>query len=327
MLLLIAATIASVVLTGAICRMLHVNAILDHPNERSSHTVPTPRGGGWGILLVLVPAWAVIGVTPWIIAGIALLAAISWRDDRRSLGAVPRLLAQCLAVAAGLVALGDGLVFQGWLPDWADHAVVSVSWLWFINVFNFMDGIDGLAGSEAVSIAGGLALVATLAGPSLLLPSLLSSDLVSPSLILTGAALGFLRWNWQPAKVFMGDVGSVPLGFAIGWLLTEAAVSGLWLAALLLPLYFLSDATITLLRRLLAGRCIWLAHSEHFYQRAVQNGRSHAQVVRSVIAVNSVLIGLVLAAPVLGWPVLVGGALVVLMLIRILAKAPSLPPQ
>ncbi len=296
-LLLATAAVGGAVSTGLVTRALRRRAILDYPNERSSHAVPTPRGGGWGILLVLVPGWALLGVAPAVLAGLAGLAAVSWLDDRRGLPPAPRLLIQAAAVVLGLWTLGGSLVFQGWLPWALDRVVAALCWLWFINLFNFMDGIDGLAGSEAVSVAVGLALVAGAAG--------LAPDLIGPALVLAGAALGFLVWNWQPARVFMGDVGSVPLGFALGWLLVTAAAAGLWPAAVLLPLYFLTDATVTLLRRLAAGRRVWQAHREHFYQRAVQAGRSHAGVVMAVLLTNMVLIGLVLAAP--GWLAVAGG--------------------
>ena len=311
-LLPIGSALAGALLTGVVTRTLRRRAILDHPNERSSHAVPTPRGGGWGILAVLLPAWAALGVGPGVLAGVALLAAVSWLDDRHDLAPGPRLLVHVAAVAAGLLALGDGArVFQGWLPGWLDHVMTGLCWLWFINLFNFMDGIDGLAGSEAVAVAGGLALVAGAA-----------TGLQEPALALAGAALGFLVWNWQPAKVFMGDVGSIPLGFALGWLLFAAASAGLWPAALLLPLYFIADASITLTRRLLAGKPVLQAHREHFYQRAVQAGRGHAAVVRLVIAANAVLIAFALAVPALGWPAaLAGGGLAVTLLLLKLRSA------
>ena len=330
--LLLGSAAASAVATGLATRYLRQRAILDHPNERSSHAVPTPRGGGWGILAVLVPAWTALGVGPGVLAGVVLLAAVSWIDDRRSLPAGPRLLVQAAAIAAGLMTLGDGMpglqgwglqgwVFQGWLPAWADRGLTGLCWLWFTNLFNFMDGIDGIAGSEAVSVAGGLALAAGLAGTA--------TALIEPSLAVAGAAAGFLVWNWQPAKVFMGDVGSIPLGYGLGWLLFSAAGAGLWQAALLLPLVFVADASFTLARRALAGKRILQAHREHAYQRAVQGGWSHGRVVRAVLAVNAGLAGLALAAPQLGWPLgwaaLAAGAAAVFVLLWCLHNAVKRP--
>ncbi|WP_114860977.1 MraY family glycosyltransferase [Azospirillum brasilense] len=307
-------------LTGRVLAYLRRKAILDHPNDRSSHSIPTPRGGGWGVMLTLLPAWAIIAATADdplralpILVGAVVLMAVSWMDDRRGLGPAPRFLAQIAAVVAGLSALpGDGLVFQGLLPFWADRLVAAVGWLWFVNLFNFMDGIDGLAGGEAASIGGGLALVAALAG--------LDPALALYGLAAAGAALGFLMWNWHPAKLFMGDVGSVPLGFTLGWLLLALAASGLWVAALLIPAYFLADATFTLLRRLVEGKKVWQAHREHFYQKATQRGRSHAQVVRLVLALNAALLLLAAASVALGWMALPAGAAAVVLLLTLLAR-------
>jgi UDP-N-acetylmuramyl pentapeptide phosphotransferase/UDP-N-acetylglucosamine-1-phosphate transferase len=229
-------------------------------------------------------------------------------DDRRSRSARLRFGMQIAAVAIGLTALPAGsMVFQGWLPFWPDRIVAAICWLWFINLFNFMDGIDGLAGSEAVSIGAGLAVVAVVAGLGFV-PLWLA-------LALAGAALGFLVWNWHPARVFMGDVGSVPLGFILGWLLLGAAASGQWVAAILVPLYFLADATLTLLRRLFAGKRIWEAHREHIYQRAVQAGHSHSDVVLKVIAANAALAALAAASVGIGWLALPPGIVVVLGLL------------
>ncbi|KAA0688718.1 MraY family glycosyltransferase [Azospirillum brasilense] len=306
--------------TGRVLAYLRRKAILDHPNDRSSHSIPTPRGGGWGVMLTLLPVWTLIAMTADhplralpILAGTVALMAVSWMDDRRGLGPAPRFLAQIAAVVAGLSALpGDGLVFQGLLPFWVDRLVAAVGWLWFVNLFNFMDGIDGLAGSEAASIGAGLALVAALGA--------LDPALALYGLAAAGAALGFLVWNWHPAKLFMGDVGSVPLGFTLGWLLLALAASGPWVAALLIPAYFLADATVTLLRRLAEGKKVWQAHREHFYQKAIQRGRNHAQVVRLVLALNAMLLLLAVASLALGWAVLPAGAAAVVLLLALLAR-------
>ena len=321
---LVGALAASWLLVGRVTAYLRHKAILDHPNDRSSHTIPTPRGGGWGVMLTLLPAWALIGglggnlrgVLP-ILAGAAALMAISWIDDRRGLGAAPRFLTQIAAVTVGLMALpADGLVLQGLAPLWLDRLVAALAWLWFVNLFNFMDGINGLAGSEAATIGGGLALVTGLIG--------VEPNLALYGLAAAGAALGFLRWNWDPAKVFMGDVGSVPLGYTLGWLLlmvaANGATSGAWPAALLVPAYFLADATFTLLRRAFEGKKIWQAHREHFYQKATQRGRSHAEVVCAVLAANAALVALAAASLSIGWIALPAGAAVIVLLLAHLAR-------
>lgn len=280
--------------TRAVLSLLVKRAILDRPNERSSHDTPTPRGGGIAVIAVLLPAWIAAAILsdasiPWpMLAGALLLAAVSWLDDIKSLGVLWRLGAQIVAVAAGMASIGAP-IFHGLLPPWLDAVAAGFLWLWFVNLYNFMDGIDGIAAMETASIGGGVALVALGAatGPA---------GAAAWGLALAAAALGFLPWNWQRAKLFLGDVGSVPLGYLAGWLLLSMAAAGGWKAALLLPLYYLADATITLLRRLARGEKVWRAHREHYYQRAVQGGMSHAAVVRAVLAGNLALAGLALGA-------------------------------
>jgi UDP-N-acetylmuramyl pentapeptide phosphotransferase/UDP-N-acetylglucosamine-1-phosphate transferase len=177
-----------------------------------------------------------------------------------------------------------GPVFQGWLMPGLDTVAAALLWVWFINLFNFMDGIDGLAGSEAAAIGLGLLLFAGFGAGH-------DPAVAAAAASVAAAAIGFLVWNWAPARIFLGDVGSVPLGYVLGFLLLDQASRGHWKIALILPLYFLADATITLLRRLWRGERVWQAHREHFYQRAVQRGLGPAAVVRRVIAADIVLIG------------------------------------
>lgn len=285
-------------LTRTVLQVLQQRAILDHPNERSSHARPTPRGGGIAVVAVLLPSWLLIAIdTPaadtnfWLtLAGIAALAGLSWIDDLRNLSAALRVACHAIIVAIVLAALPAGaLVFQGLLPTFADRIAAGLLWIWFINLFNFMDGIDGISGVEALTICLGLFLVALTGAGGLRTESLLA-------LALAGTALGFLLWNWHPARVFLGDVGSVPLGFALGWLLLQAAIAGQWAAALILPLYYLADATITLARRAARGAKIWQAHREHFYQQAAALGRDHAAVSRDIAFANIALIALAIGA-------------------------------
>lgn len=308
--LAVGACIAAYLLTGVTLVWLRRKQILDHPNLRSSHTRPTPRGGGWGIVGVVLPAWA--GLAWWfgrldllapMFAAAALLAAICWMDDKSGISPLVRLVAQFAAASTGLLTLGsEQLVFQGFLPLPLDRAAAAICWVWFMNLYNFMDGIDGLAAAEAIAIGVGVLALAVLTGMPQL--SLLAAALL-------GAAAGFLVWNWQPARVFMGDVGSVPLGFLVGWLLLMLASAGLWEAAMLLPLYFLSDATFTLLRRLMRGERVWRPHREHLYQLAVTAGRTHAGVTLAMLAVDAILIALAVASLAVGWPAVLAGAVVV----------------
>lgn len=287
--------------TRFVLAVLLRRAILDHPNERSSHRVPTPRGGGLAVIPVVAAAWmatAALGAAPpapvLVVCALALaLGLLSWVDDLRGLPPAWRLLGQAAAVAAALLAAPlPGPIFAGLLPGPLDTLAAALLWLWYVNLFNFMDGIDGLSGVEAASTGGGLAVVAILAGLGPVLPAL--------GLALAAAALGFLWWNWQPARIFLGDVGSVPLGFLIGWLLLTTAAHGEAAAALIVALYYLADATLTLGRRTLRGEKVWRPHREHFYQQAVRKGASHAQVATAVVVVNGLLVALA-AAAVLGW--------------------------
>jgi UDP-N-acetylmuramyl pentapeptide phosphotransferase/UDP-N-acetylglucosamine-1-phosphate transferase len=288
--------------------------ILDCPNERSSHQVPTPRGGGIAVIGATLLAWAVFARTEsmpsgvfGIVLGAVLLAAVSWFDDLRGLSPLVRLLAQAAAVAIGIVVLpGPRDLFY--------LAAIGFVWIWWINLFNFMDGIDGLAGTEAAAIGAGLLLFAGVgAGADPALRTLAAA--------VTGAAIGFLVWNWSPARIFLGDIGSVPLGYVLGFLLLDLAVRGRWTIAVILPLYFLADATITLVRRLLRGERVWQAHREHFYQHAVRRGLGHAAVVKRVIAADLVLIGCGWAAE-NGWSAtaLAASAATVAILLTALAR-------
>jgi UDP-N-acetylmuramyl pentapeptide phosphotransferase/UDP-N-acetylglucosamine-1-phosphate transferase len=312
------AFVASCLGTWALIVVLRRRAVLDMPNERSSHVVPTPRGGGIAVIGVSAIAWlglVAVGELPMSVAIVALaalgLAAVSWFDDLRGLSPALRLLAQFVAVAAGMWVLPRGAIFQGWLPHGLDVMAGALLWVWFVNLFNFMDGIDGIDGSEAAAIGLGIVVIA-------------SSDpgLAAPAAAIIGAVLGFLVWNWTPARIFLGDVGSVPLGYLLGFLLYELALRGEWQAAVILPLYFFADATFTLLHRLLRGERVWQAHREHFYQRAVQHGLGHDAVVLRIIATNLVLIACAWVA-VSGWGFVALGvaALTVLALLVELSRS------
>jgi len=299
--------------TRALVTLLRREAVLDRPNERSSHAVPTPRGGGIALIGAIAIVWiglCAVGilqsVSLVVIAAMIGLAAISWIDDLRGLSPGLRLLAQFVAVAAGIWVLPPGAIFQGWLSPSLDAIAAALLWVWFANLFNFMDGIDGIAGSEATAIGLGLVLVALVgvadAGRPLARYVGVAGDLevAMPAAAITAASVGFLVWNWTPARIFMGDVGSVPLGYVLGFQLYTLALRGHWQAALILPAYFLADATLTLLRRMLRGERVWQAHREHFYQRAVQRGLGHDAVVLRVIAADIVLIVCAVAAA-MGW--------------------------
>ncbi len=203
-------------------------------------------------------------------------------------------------------------------PAWIDLPLTALGWLWFVNLYNFMDGIDGITGTETASLGIGLALLAAVgAAPA---------GIAGPAVLLAAAAAGFLVWNWHPARIFVGDVGSVPLGYLLGFLLVSLAGTGLagLAAALLLPLVYLADATLTLGRRLLRGENPAQAHREHVYQRAVIAGASHSAVCLRIAAANLGLAGLACAlAPSMPILALVLGAAVVAILFAALRPAPA----
>jgi len=268
--------------------------MLDLPNERSSHVRPTPRGGGLSIVLVVLAGTALawwLGVLEGSVAGAVLgggaaVAAIGWVDDHvgvsRRHRAIVHLIAATLAVAllGGMesVRYGTGALDLG--PAGSILAVLLLAWL--INLYNFMDGIDGLAGGEAVivGLAGGaLALAAGAHGVATL------------SLLTAGAAAGFLLWNWPPARIFMGDVGSSFLGYIFGVIAigSERAGAAPLLVWVLLLGVFIFDATVTLARRIVRGETWYRAHRSHAYQRAVQSGWSHRRVTVGILFVNVAL--------------------------------------
>lgn len=323
----------SFLLTALVRRHALRRALLDHPNERSLHSAPTPRGGGLAIatltlagivgatLLGALPARAGVGM-----AGAGLLVAlVGWADDVRPRPAALRAGVHALAAIwfltwiGGIEAidLGGRQLPLGWLGNlFALGAIV-----WSINLYNFMDGIDGLAGGQGV-IAGVTGVILLAGG---------TSGLVIPSALVAGASLGFLWWNWAPARIFMGDVGSGLLGFlfaAIALLADREGGPGL-LIWLMTGGVFLGDATLTLLRRMLRGERWYAAHKSHAYQRAVQSGWSHQRV--SAAALFLCLVGAGLGWVALRypawqwWAVATEGALLLGVYLLVETRAPMRP--
>lgn len=264
----------------------------DVPNARSLHAQPTPRTGGVAILLGVAAALAVAGATAdtsfaWIGAATTLLALLSFADDRRGLPVSVRLAAQALAAAA--LVWGAGLAAQRvWLPLAGNVALgpfaAPLSFLgilWLTNLYNFMDGMDGLAGSMT-AIGGAFLGVACWRGGD--------GGGAAVSFFLSAAAAGFLIQNRPPARIFLGDVGAIPVGFLVAALALRASAAGRvdLGASCLVFAPFIVDATVTLVRRALAGERVWTPHRSHHYQRLVLSGLSHARVLRWEIALMGV---------------------------------------
>jgi UDP-N-acetylmuramyl pentapeptide phosphotransferase/UDP-N-acetylglucosamine-1-phosphate transferase len=236
---------------------------LDRPNLRSLHTMPIPRTGGLGMIVGVAIGWFAAGVNlPMPLSvGAGLLAILSFADDRHNLPSGLRFVAHA-AVATWLV-MALGTHWNAW--TWPILVLLVV---WMTNLYNFMDGSDGLAGGMALFGFGSYALAAVLQG---------QADLALASMVIALAALGFLLFNFPPAKVFMGDAGSIPLGFLAAGFGLLGTVRGSWPGwfPLLVFAPFVLDASVTLARRGLRGEKIWHAHKEHYYQRLIRMGWSH----------------------------------------------------
>lgn len=275
-----------------------VRYALARPNARSSHKAPTPQGGGIAVIAATLilsaiatfmlkdaasPFGATLGPVLLATAVIALIGAV---DDIRTLAIAPRLLGQTIAVALVLASLPADFTVTPFLPFWLERALLLIAGLWFVNLVNFMDGLDWMTVAEFLPVTGGLIVLSAVAG--------LPLHAIVLALALFGALLGFAPFNKPVARLFLGDVGSLPIGLLVGYLLLLLAAAGHVVAALLLPLYYLADATITLLRRFGNGEKVWEAHRSHFYQRATDHGFSVLQIVGRVFGVNIVLAALAL---------------------------------
>ncbi len=274
----------SALFTRRLCDPASRFHVLDHPNERSLHTRPTPRSGGIAILTATIFGLIVLGwwyrnfdELAWIGLGVLLVAVVSFVDDWYQVPVIDRLLAHL--VAGGIILWGGfslhGIELPGIELTFSPWAGVGISMLfivWMVNLYNFMDGMDGFAGGMAAIGFGAFAGLGWFAGNALFLAT---------SLIIASAAAGFLTRNFPPARIFMGDVGSSSLGLLAAALSLWGVRDGVfpfW-TALLVFSPFLADATVTLLRRLVRGDKIWQAHRSHYYQRLVQLGWGHRKTV------------------------------------------------
>jgi len=264
---------------------------LAKPNARSSHKVPTPQGGGIAVVAAttIVVAAGVLfarqfgdaGGLAVVFASTIGLALVGVTDDLRPLDAIPRLVLQTLAVAAVIATLPAEMRVVPAVPWWLDRALLLIGGVWLVNVVNFMDGIDWMTVAEIVPATAALGLFG--------LMGLLPPEAGLVALALCGAMIGFAPFNRPVAQIFLGDVGSLPIGLLLGWLLALLAGGGHFTAAALLPLYYLADATITLMRRLVNGEPVMQAHRSHFYQRALDLGFSVNQIVARVFVLNVAL--------------------------------------
>lgn len=274
---------------------------LARPNARSSHSVPTPQGGGIAIVaaallagaagLALVPDAITMLREPIVLAlAVIALALVGAIDDVRPLRPSLRLAVQLLAVSAVVFAAGGRLIPEIPLP--IERGLAILAGLWFVNLVNFTDGLDWMTVVGMVPITATLLLFG-LVGLYPPLPALVAAALL-------GGLLGFAPFNRPVARLFMGDVGSLPVGLIVAWLLYRLALNGGFTAALILPAYPVADATLTLLWRLRRGEKFWRPHRSHYFQVATDHGYSVSEVVGAIFALNLLLA--VLAAASLLWP-------------------------
>lgn len=281
----------SLALTGALRRFALARSLMDIPNGRSSHSIPTPRAGGIAIafsFLVALPVLGFVGVLDWsfifaLLGAGAGIAFLGWLDDHSHVAVRWRLLGHFAGAAWALFWL-DGLpmlnVFGVSLDlGWLGHVLAAIYLVWMLNLYNFMDGIDGIAGVEAVTVCLCACLVYWLGG--------FQSQMWVPAMLAMAVA-GFLFWNFPPARIFMGDSGSGFLGMVLGVISIQAAwVSQqlLWAWLILLGV-FIVDATFTLLRRLIGGEKVYEAHRSHAYQFASRRYQKHLPVTLAVGVIN-----------------------------------------
>jgi len=288
---------AAVLTAGCVLalRPLLTRYALTRPNARSSHHTPTPQGGGIAVIVattITVAGAVVLAPNDFddlfhfaaVFASVIALAIVGVTDDIHPLEATPRLILQAFAVAIVLAALPAELHIVPLMPWWVERALLFVAMIWFVNLVNFMDGIDWMTVAEVIPVTAALAAFG--------LVGALPWTAASVAFALCGAMAAFAPFNRPVAQLFLGDVGSLPIGLLLGWLLILLAGGGHFAAALLLPLYYLADATVTLLRRCANGESIMTAHRSHFYQRAMDGGFTAYQIVTRVFAVNIALIGL-----------------------------------
>lgn len=289
--LLFVVVLFSYVLTAMLRRYALARNLIDIPNQRSSHTAPTPRGGGVAIVVSFLVALTFLFLTDVVtlptylgIGGAcSVIALIGFLDDHGHIAARWRLIGHFCAAALGLYFLGGlpPITIAGWAVDLgvAGNILAAFFLVWMLNLYNFMDGIDGLASIEAVTTCFGGAVIYYLVG---------THDNILLTSVLGAAVLGFLVWNFPPARIFMGDAGSGFLGIVLGFFTLQAATilpELLWSWLILLGV-FIVDATVTLLRRLLRGEKVYEAHRSHAYQYASRQFGKHLPVTLAVLGIN-----------------------------------------
>ena len=305
----IVATICSFLLTRLLVYVMPKFGIVDIPGARRVHLRKTPRGGGLAFVLifsVLLPMfeymiWSSFSSSIELLQIVLPISLVSFWDDVSHVMVTLRLLVHVLCSCLAIIWLvHPSTILHYEIPMSLDLAIGAFALLTFLNVYNFLDGIDGITVSESMHLSCTILLLCVLRYD--IIPNV--DMIIITATIILGWSVGFIYFNWQPAKIFLGDVGSVSLGFLLGiCLLTIASASAkLFAACVIAALYYVADGGMTILIRLVKGERIWEPHLQHFFQKAVQGGKSHRFVVRSIVKCNIVL--MLLAANALYYPVI-----------------------
>jgi UDP-N-acetylmuramyl pentapeptide phosphotransferase/UDP-N-acetylglucosamine-1-phosphate transferase len=314
-----------------VLRPFLIRYALARPNARSLHAIPTPQGGGIAVIaatlgMALAGAAALrLPASDWrMLAALSLaaigLAIVGGVDDVRPLPAAPRLLLHVALAAVVIYAMPAELRFVEAVPLVVERAVLAVALAWFVNLTNFMDGMDWMTVAEIAPVCAALAIFAWL--------GVLPAWLGLVALALCGAMIGFAPFNAPVARLFLGDVGSLPIGLIVGYCLIQLAARGDFAAAIVLPLYYIADSGLTLARRLARGAPVWISHREHFYQLAAARGLPVAACGARVSLVTLLLLGLAIASHAAGRTFVstlclaAGGAAAALLLYSLAKGAP-----
>jgi len=327
-LVLVAACLLCISLIALLLPVLRRLA-LAQPNHRSSHSTPTPQSGGLAVIIatfaVSLVALNLFGIRMSnemraVELSILFLMMVGFWDDMRPLGVAPRLVVQIVTVIGVLLFVPDDLRIWPAFNPFMERCLVAFALLWFVNLVNFMDGIDWLTVVELVPVTVALIIIGSFQAS-------LPWETTVVAAVLCGALLGFAPFNKPVARLFLGDAGSLPIGLLLGWCLFHLAASGHLAAALLLPLYYLADGSVTLVKRIIQQKPFWESHREHFYQQAKDKGLKVTTIVRDVFLLNLFLGILSLitieyeTSAVTASAVITGGLAVVIVLWRLTRKA------
>lgn len=264
------------------------------PNERDNHKEPTPRGGGVAVMVAIIGFLTVVNLDGYVLLALIALLAVSFADDLTNISGSMRIVVHiiCALLLVSTIDHGVFITYLNMMP-FSDMAIpympyVSVVFtasalVWFMNLYNFMDGVDEITVVQTVSLAAGISMIAFMQPD-------ISQNIGAEALIIIAAITGFWLFNRHPATVFLGDCGSIPLGALLGWMLLFLASRGYDIVALILPAYYIVDATLILLWRILTRQAFWKAHSQHAYQAVVKGGRTHRAATVPVALLNTGLI-------------------------------------